>query len=258
VPFDLDFKAIAATPITDVARALGFALTEKGDQLVGQCPISQTGNATVFKLTPSMNRFICFCSSCKQLPKQGGDCIELVRRFRRLDSHREAALEVQKLTNGAGKADDNPSPKQEASTPSKPSGFDPLKYLESLDAEHEALASLGLSPETLRAAKAGYASKGLNRGRLAVWCETAGVFVGVALKSEDPEYLVPKGKNMPVWFGCEYVSRGSEVTVVSSVLQVLQAKDNGCAAICSFAPIDWRGLNELADWLEVHECTVTW
>jgi hypothetical protein len=60
VSYTLDFKAIAATPIADVARLLGFSLTEKGDQLVGPCPISQLTNPTAFKITPSMNRLICF------------------------------------------------------------------------------------------------------------------------------------------------------------------------------------------------------
>ncbi len=67
----LDFKAIAALPITDLASKLGFRLEAKGEQLVGACPISQTGNATCFKITPAMNRFICFCAECKKQPEAG-------------------------------------------------------------------------------------------------------------------------------------------------------------------------------------------
>src|SRR5271170_3621286 len=101
----MDFKQISALPITDLATKLGFNLTPKGDQLVGTCPISQVGGNTAFKITPLMNRFICFCPECKKLTKQGGDNIELMRRLRRCEA-REAAAEVQKLFSGAGKADD--------------------------------------------------------------------------------------------------------------------------------------------------------
>jgi hypothetical protein len=252
VPFDLDFKAIAATPITDVAKMLGFSLTEKGAQLVGQCPISQSGNTTAFKLTPSMNRFICFCAECKKLPKQGGDCIELVRRFRRLDSHRAAAQEIARHFNGANEADDNPSTKQEAaSSPSKPSGFVPLTYLASLDAEHEALSGLDILPETLIQFKAGYSSKGLNRGRLAVaWHDMSGnitMFIGISLTGDLPLYLAPKGMELPYFFGAHALEEEGELRILPTVLDVMRAVENGADnVICPLRPVDTLSLACLA------------
>src|SRR3954453_12302680 len=110
---------------------------------IGTCPISGTGT-NVFKITPEINRFICFCAECKKLPKAGGDCIEMVRRYRRVD-YKEAAAAIQnhmKKHIGAGQADANAPAKQEVSQERKAPGFDPLRYLATLDAEHESLASI--------------------------------------------------------------------------------------------------------------------
>jgi hypothetical protein len=252
VPYELDFKAISATPITDVARALGFVLTEKGEQLVGQCPISQTGNSTAFKITPSINRFICFCSACRQLPKQGGDCIELVRRFRRIDPKQVhlAAQEVQKLTGGASKVGDNAPQQQEVAEDRKSLDFDPLKYLASLDAEHEALSGLDILPETLVHFKAGYCSKGRHRGRLAVaWHDVSGTlrfFIGVALAGEVPRYLAPKNHEMPYWFGVDRVEEAEDLHIVSDVFVVMRAYENGVQnTICPLRPCDPDALESL-------------
>jgi hypothetical protein len=177
-----------------------------------------------------MNRFICFCTECKKLPKQGGDVIEMVRRFRRFAGPRDAAVEIQKLC-GAGKADSNPPTQQEAASPSKPSGFSPLTYLHSLDTEHEALKELGILPETLVAFQAGYSSKGLLRGRLAVaWHDLAGeikFFVGVSLKGDVPQYLLPKGTETPYWFSTHRLEDDAEVHIVPSILHVMEAFENG-------------------------------
>ena len=254
----LDFNKIRDYPITDVATMLGFKLTEKGDQLVGCCPVSQLMNPTAFKITPSKNRFICFCAECKKFPKQGGDCIEMVRRFRRVE-HREAAAEIAKYF-GAGKAADNAPPKQEVSPERKPTGFDPLVYLETLDTTHDELTILGISPQTLRDYKAGYSSKGLNRGRLAVaWCDVTGeirAFIGVALKGESPEYLLPKGFTLPYFFGVDHVREG-QLWVLPSVFDVLSSAENGeTNVICPIAPTTADALTSLRALLLEKNCTL--
>jgi hypothetical protein len=252
--YALDFKEITKTPIMDVAAMLGFKLTErqteKGPQFVGLCPISQLMTPAAFKVTPGINRFHCFCAECRKLDKPGGDCIELVRRFRRLASHREAAAEIVRHFQGAGKAAENASSSsgQEASRNS--AGFNPLDYLKSLDAQHDALADLDIMPETLIAFQAGYSSKGLNRGKLAVaWHNAEGVpiaFVGVALNGDLPQYLMPKGMPMPYWFGAHRVEEGEPLRILPHVFDVMRAHENGCEnVICPLAPTDGDALNSL-------------
>jgi hypothetical protein len=251
----LDFKAIAQTPILDVAKLLGLKLTEKGEQWVGSCPISQTGNATAFKITPKLNRFICFCPECKKFPKQGGDCIELVARMRRV-GHREAAAFI----SGAGKADDNARPQQEVADGRKPSGFDPLKYLASLATEHDALKDLDIMPETLVAFQAGYAGKGPLRGRLSVaWHDVTGeikVFVGVALNGDLPLYLMGDKNPMPYWFGTHRVEEG-ELRIVPTILDVMRAWENGATnVICPLAPTNADSLTCLQSLCATKKLTV--
>ena len=225
----MDFKQIAETPITNISSLLGLVLTEKqtefGAQLVGQCPISKGTNPTAFKITPSKNRFICFCSDCKKLPKPGGDCIELLARVRRI-STREAAG----IISGADKAADTPAQKQEVPAPSQPTGFDPLSFLAHLDMTHEALTELGLSPDTLKAFKAGYCTKPSLRNRLAVgMVDAQGTltgFVGVALKGEEPRLQFPKGVKIPFYVCVQLVEEG-ELHVFNDILQAMSAYEDG-------------------------------
>lgn len=229
---NLDFAKIRDYPITDVASMLGLTLEERGEQLVGTCPISKANNATAFKITPSKNRFICFCSACKKLDKPGGDCIELVRRVRGMTNPRDAAQEIVAHFNKAGKAVDNPPPRQEVS-PSKQSGFDPLAYLETLALMHDEIDYLGISPQTFRDFKAGYCSKGLNRGRLAVAiCNANGEimsFVGVPLKGDDG-LLFPKGTQTPFYMGVQLVGEG-ELHLFDGILQAMEAYENGIRSL---------------------------
>lgn len=273
MPYDLDFPEIAKTPILDVAAMLGFDLKEiqakvkeeTVTQYVGQCPISKSGNATVFKITPSINRFVCFCLGCAQYtdkkgkPKRGGDCIELVRRMKGID-YRAAALEIQKHF-GADKVAENAQPQQEVETSRNSADFDPLKYLASLNAEHEALKDLDILPDTLVAFKAGYASNGRQRGRLSVaWHDMTGEikgFIGVALNGELPRYLsFKKELPLPYWFGCHRIEAG-ELRILPTVLDVLSASENGeTNVICPLAPTNADALTSLRALLLEKNCTL--
>src|SRR5689334_19925850 len=82
-------------------------------QHVGICPISKASNGTAFKATPSINRWACFCTTCKAQEKNHGDVIELVKRVKNIDYRTAAELIQDGVVNGAGKGASNPSPKQE-------------------------------------------------------------------------------------------------------------------------------------------------
>lgn len=241
----LDFKKIAETPIVDVAKMLSLSLTDKGEQWVGTCPISKVNNATAFKITPSKNRFICFCSACKKLDKQGGDCIEMVRRVMNLPSTKDAAQHIV-TTLGAPE-------KTEAKT-----GFDPLSYLESLDTASDQLTHLGISPETLRAFKAGYCGRGVNRGKLAVGiCDMEGnpkAFVGVPL-FETNELLYPKDYRVSYYLGVQLVEEG-ELHLFDTIKDALHAYENGLRSILILLqPITSDTLTSLQSLMKDRKCT---
>lgn len=251
---DVNFKQIAQTPILDITSKLGVTLEEKTarppgkepyQQWVGLCPISGKGSGTPFKVTPSLNRFVCFCPDCKMLPNKGGDIIELVSRVKKID-HRAAA----QFIGGAGKPAGNDRPQQEVADVRKPSSFDPLKYLATLDARHEALNVLEMSPETLVEFQAGYSSKGLNRNRLAVALHDSHgeilAFAGVALNGEVPELLFPAKYDPPEWFNMHRVEEGQEVRIVPKILDVMHSTENGCSnVIAPLKPIDHKSLTRL-------------
>jgi hypothetical protein len=262
-----DFKAIAALPIIELAQKLGWSLTpkdtKKGLQLVGNCPMSGAGGGTVFKVTPAINRFICFCPSCETLPKPGGDIIELMRRLKGIEPKdvRVAAIEVQKAFNGAGDIDPSSPAMQETSTPKSPD-FDPIKYLKSLKVEHEALAGLDILPETLVDAKAGYCSQRRHQGRLAVaWIgmddEIKG-FIGVSINGDLPLYLSPKeGTPLPYWYGCHRVEKDEELRIRPTILDVLRAwEDGGENIICPVAPVRGDSLTSLKALVDTLNLTV--
>jgi hypothetical protein len=64
------------------------------------------------------------------------------------------------------------------------------RYAGRLDPSHSALEPLGIAPDTLKAFKAGYASTGLNRGRLALpLYDSKGnlaAYCGRAIREESP------------------------------------------------------------------------
>jgi hypothetical protein len=83
-----------------------------------------------------------------------------------------------------------------------------------LDPGAPALASLGISAETLRDWKAGYSNSGTNRGRLAIALHdrdgnTIG-FAGRSLGNEQPALIIPNGINpQEIIFGGERVEQGT-------------------------------------------------
>ena len=121
-------------------------------------------------------------------------------------------------------------------------GFDPEAYAKSLDPGHEALASFGIDAETFRAWKSGYASAGVNRGRLAlpVTAKDGSVigYAGRALKDESPKLTFPNGLSPHEHiFGVDRVTAG-HLTLVRDPIEVLRATEAGCGNVVCFLTED--------------------
>jgi DNA primase len=216
--------------IVDVLRRYGFldALRQKGDQLVGRCPLHKESSPS-FKVTPARNIFHCF--GCKR----GGDVIDLVCAAERISmahrnsARRHAALllqewfgltppspaqenmkesRVQQPRKKAGRAVDDRRNKDEieeesAATESPLSAVinPPLGFvLKNVDYEqaYQYAETRGIHRATAEQFGLAVALSGGYKGRLVIplidWQAGQEVLVGYAaraLDASDPKYLFP-------------------------------------------------------------------
>ena len=168
----LDFKTLKQTvSITQVLAAKGLIdyFKQRGDRLIGPCPIHGGDNPSAFVVSISKNLWHCF-SVCQA----GGDVIELVRHLDRL-SYSETAERLASLASMPQPAvasqrtihtDRRPTEKQ-YSKPTQP--FRP--YTRRLWLDHTApfLQRKGITPDTARAFEAGaYHGRGFLEGCVGV------------------------------------------------------------------------------------------
>ena len=264
--YRIDFDEIKRTvPMDQVVGFLGISgLKAKGTrQWKGTCPFCKGLDCFVVSNDGGREKTGAF--NCFKCPA-GGDQIELVSLSRghgRKD--RQGAFAAAKELHGrflaAAAAVENrtvtvlrtvpPSPNRE-----RRSGFDPEAYGKTLDPAHEALAGLGVDPETFRQWKAGYASSGVNRGRLALpIAGKDGAIVGYfgrAAKGESPTLTFPNGLNPSEHiFGADRVT-SDPLYLVRDPIDVLKAFEAGCGnAVCflteDIAAIQLEALAALMD-----------
>jgi hypothetical protein len=262
--YRIDFDEIKRTvPMDQVVGFLGISgLKAKGTrQWKGTCPFCKGLDCFVVSNDGGREKTGAF--NCFKCPA-GGDQIELVSLSRghgRKD--RQGAFAAAKELHGrflaaaAGVENSNsssngsPQPIRE-----RRSGFDPEAYAKALDPAHEALAGLGVDPETFRQWKAGYASSGVNRGRLALpIAGKDGAIVGYfgrAAKGESPTLTFPNGLNPSEHiFGADRVT-SDPLYLVRDPIDVLKAFEAGCGnAVCflteDIAAIQLEALAALMD-----------
>jgi DNA primase len=119
----------------------------------------------------------------------------------------------------------------------------PLPYLQ---AQHEAVQALGVSPETLEHFGAGYAPKGIMRGRLAIPVRGRNgellAYCGRAVNGESPTLTFPNGfEPASVIFNAERTVEG-EFYLVRDPLQVLVAHESGVDNVVAFLTEDITAL----------------
>ena len=236
---------------------IGARLKLHGSQLRGPCPICKGGGDRAFVITPSKGLFYCF-GQCKQ----GGDMIAMIALAKEC-SLKQAAQEIAARFAIAEDGADN-SKKAVAETvphsspqPPPKEGFRPLEYLLP---SHEALEGIRVEPNTLKEWKAGYAPKGILRGRLALPIyNRAGVLVaytGRTVKDESPLLIFPSGFDPHAHlFGVERVTSGP-LYLVRDPLQVLTAYESGVENVVSFLAdgITAQQLEELASLMDERKC----
>lgn len=182
----VDFAEVkASTPIETVIDRLDLKMKRQGAQWRGPCPICRSGGDRALVVTPGKAAFYCFAAA------RGGDVIALVAHALGLGM-KEAAQWIA----GAGEADTEPVPGHVPNDRKGTEGRGALQPLQYLDPGHEALRPLGLAPETLAGFEAGFAPRGIMRGRLAIPIHDAqGILLAYAGRAisddQEPKLIFP-------------------------------------------------------------------
>lgn len=213
-------------------QMLGLNLKQSGAQYRGACPIHGGGDRTLV-VTPGKG-FYCFSE------KKGGDVIQLVAHVKQI-GNREAAEEIDRHF---GISLTTPKPQAAPIKPPAPQareqkhGFDPAAYAARLDPAAEALNAVGLAPETYKAFGAGYASGGVNRGRLALPLHdregTCIGYFGRTLKDESPKLTFASGTNPAEHIFNAHRAQAGELYLVRDPVDVLRAYEAGVENVVSF------------------------
>lgn len=212
---------------------VGIALKKHGSQLRGVCPICKDGGDRAFVVTPAKGVYYCF-GKCRA----GGDMLTLVSRVKNC-SVREAAEFIGASMGIPGKRSEAAATVPRDSSPQPRSGKEGLKPLEYLLSSHEAVQALGVMAETCGHFGAGFAPKGIMRGRLAIPIhDRAGTllaYCGRAVKEETPTLIFPNGfRPDTVIFNGHRIEQGDTIYVARDPLQVLLAFEHGVTNVVSF------------------------
>ena len=198
----VDFAEVkSAVSIEQAVERLGLKLSRTGNQFRGSCPI-HGGSDRALVVTPAKNLFCCFAMG----KAQGGDQLALVAHVKDCTVQDAAqwlggtvTVTGQPVTVRKNRAVTVPQNEKAGANPPRPA-FDAEAYAQRLDPAHAALAPLGISAETLKTFRSGYASTGLNRGRLALRLDDRqGHCVGylgyAVTDQQQPKIIAPNGVN---------------------------------------------------------------
>ena len=242
--YRIDFNEIKrAVSMDQVLGFLGIVGLRKTNarQWKGACPFCK--GADCFVATNDGGKEKTGAFNCFKCPA-GGDQIELLSLARghgRKD--RQGMFDAAKELYGRFLATSRPVGAGDTSNTSplpnreRRSGFDPEAYAKTLDPAHEALAAFGVDQETFRQWRSGYASSGVNRGRLALPIASkdgsiVGYF-GKSTKGESPNLTFPNGLDpREQIFGVDRVT-SDPLCLVHDPIDVLKAFEAGTGnAVC--------------------------
>jgi DNA primase len=250
----IDFEALKTrVKIEETIPLLGLRMRQHGDQYRGPCPACRQGGDRALAINSRMQSYYCFSQ------RKGGDLIALVAHIRGMTQKDAAAY----LDQQFGNSEQSHSATVHSSGNSSPSPptrqgreLKPLDYL----IFNEAVEGLGLSEATCKAWGAGYAPKGIMRGRFAVPIfDRAGTllaYVGIAVAEEtSPRLHFPNGFDPhSVIFGANRVKEG-ELYLVRDPLDVLTAYQSGVENVVAFlAPITAQQVEMLAALMDASHC----
>jgi hypothetical protein len=254
---DIDFASVkSAITIDQVIPLLNAKLTQHGDQWRGECVACKSGGPRAFVITRSKAAYYCFSA------KRGGDAIACVAHARGMSQRDAASLIISHfgLGNSVEKAEKgshiHSSPEPTGRVEGKSPLFKAMAPLLYLDAHHESVQALGIEPETAEYFKAGYANRGVLRGRFCVPIHAMDgmliAYVGIAVNEEQrPRLEFNNFTPDRYMFNLERVSGDDGVYVARDPLDVLTAYQNGVENVIAFlSPITAGALDVLSVWMQ--------
>lgn len=221
----IDFQDLKKSlAIEDAVPLLGLTLKPSGGQLRGACPACKAGGDRALVITPSKQVFYCFGAS------QGGDVIAFAAHIRSCSMKEAAEFLAGKTRHDPVASGSTGQARSEGLTvpENKKAGLNPLTYLL---AKHPAVQALGITPETCSHFGAGYAPKGIMRGRLAIPIHDGQgellAYCGRAVKDESPALIFPNGfQPAEHLFGAHLVKPGP-LYLMRDPLDILKAHEGG-------------------------------
>lgn len=232
MPF-LDFGALKErVAIDQAAQMLGLQTTRAGQQLRSPCPACQQGGDRALVITPDKGLFYCFGA------KTGGDCIALVAHIKGVGNKQAADMLAQRFgtstVNSTGTSTSTVSKARATVPPAQGAQDKTLQPLQYLEATHPKVQELGISPATVQLFGAGYAPKGVLRGRLAVPVRSRDgmllAYCGIAVeKEQSPRLVFHNFDPHTALFNQERIADGGDLFICRDPLDVLQAVENGIA-----------------------------
>jgi DNA primase len=248
VPFAEVKRAVSLEAILERYELLP-GLTRKGMNLAGPCPFCKGSSGRQFQVNLAKNAWYCF--GCKA----GGNILDFVAKKEevsirtaalKLDSWFELGLVAKEKPHAEAPAHpaETPAPSPEALPAAKetpPTSNPPLAFtLKTLDPHHESLASLGFSTETIERFGAGYCTKGLLKGRMAIPIHNAEgeivAYAGLAVEADaSPRYLFPPKFYAPLEVMnlhrlSEFAEEGGPLYLAAEIEGVLRLAEVGIVA----------------------------
>jgi DNA primase len=262
MPF-VDFAELKTrVSIEQVGRMLGLDLARRGAQWRAPCPACRSGGDRALVITPAKQAFYCFGA------RTGGDLIALVAHVRGVGAN-EAANEIARHfgtgTSSRNRTSTSTVPREaissrEADVVGKGSARELLKPLDYLLTEHASVQGLGVAADLARAFGAGYAPKGIMRGRLAIPVRDRNgellAYCGRAVTGDQqPTLIFPNGfQPETVIFNADRIAAGP-LYLVRDPLDVLTAFASGIENVVAFlADIGPQSLEMLAGLMDEKKC----
>lgn len=259
----IDFTALKSdVRIEDVASMLSLSAVKTAGQLRAPCPACKSGGDRALVITPAKQAFYCFAA------RVGGDLIALVAHVQGTGV-KDAAQEIARhfgrnstsSRNNTSSGNSTLPQGQIGRAPRHPdSGRDPLRPLDYLLAEHDSVQSLGVPIETARDFGAGYAPKGIMRGRVAIPIrDRAGMllaYCGRAISDDQqPRLIFPNGfRPETVIFNADRIQSGP-LYLVRDPINVLAASSSGIDNVVAFlVDIAPQNLEMLASLMDEIKC----
>ena len=227
MPF-IDFQELKErVDIESVCSFLQLDLKNNGKQMRGACPACSSNSERSFVVTPAKGLAYCFSA------KTGGDVIWLTSHIK--DCSQKEAAEILNQQFGEAVQKENNSSKKRTAPSSQPKerGIQPLSYLQT---DCEKVIGLGVLPDTAEYFEAGYASKGIMRGTLAIPIHSRdNVLLAYAGRAFDSQLLTfPNGfKPEEHIFNAHRICEG-DLYLTRDPLEVLIAYENGVENVVSF------------------------